>query len=427
VTAFDGREVGGGVHHERAALIGVQNPRQSWDELQELKRLARTAGAEVCFTHTQKRPRCDVKTYLGKGKIEELLEKIQSEHIDTVIVDDDLSPSQVKNLEKTLCVKVVDRTELILDIFATHARTRQSRIQVELAQLEYSSTRLQRLWTHLERQEGAGGIATRGPGEKQLEMDRRVISRRIRDLKRQLVEVRRQGQRSRQRRQGFFRVSLVGYTNAGKSSLMRALTGEDVLVKDKLFSTLDTTTRSLDSIWPPVLLSDTVGFIRKLPRHLLSSFHSTLSEVIEADLVVEVVDLSDENYLQRQKVVRQILDSIGASKVPKIRVYNKIDNLAPDKYDRLIGAEEGSRYLSAKSGKGVEAFRDFLHNLARKEACPVLVQVDASAGAWVADLKKWDRAQTGKWRGEKLEMKLFLPESEVLKYEGVADIRVDRI
>lgn len=414
------------IHQERAALIGVQTPRQIWDNLEELNRLADTAGAKVCFKLTQKRHHQDIKTYLGRGKVEELAQGIKDHDIDTVIVDDDLSPGQVKNLEKALCLKVVDRTELILDIFATHARTRQSKIQVELAQLQYASTRLKRLWTHLERQEGVGGIATRGPGEKQLEMDRRLISRRLRDLKRQLLEVERQAKRSRQSRRGLFRVSIVGYTNAGKSTLMRALTGEKVVVQDKLFATLDTLTRNMDSRWPPVLLSDTVGFIRKLPRHLLDSFRSTLSEVVESDLIVELVDASDEDYGSRQEVVDRILHSIGTKKVPKVRVYNKIDKLPRDKYDQLIAAQKSHIFVSAYSGKGIEEFRDYLHQMARKEACPVSVEVAASEGAWVADLKKWDHEGSGRWLGDKLHMNLFLPESEVVRYQGVKQITLEK-
>ena len=283
------------VDQEVAVLVRVILPDGQTtfsDPLEELQGLAETAGAVVVGGMTQRREKPCITTYLGKGKVEELQTLVEFHAADFVIFDNDLSPAQSRNLEKALKVKVLDRTELILDIFATHARTYESRLAVELAQLEYALPRLKRMWTHLSRLKM--GVGMRGPGEKQLETDRRLVEKRIHDLKSDLKKIEKRKERQVSSRKDFMKVSLVGYTNAGKSTLMNALTDAGVLAEDKLFATLDTRTRRwrLPS-WGPVLLSDTVGFIRDLPHRLIASFKATLEEARQADLLLHVADASN--------------------------------------------------------------------------------------------------------------------------------------
>ncbi|MHB8862639.1 MAG: GTPase HflX [Pirellulaceae bacterium] len=279
---------------ESAVLVRVILPNQRFEEdpLAELEGLATTAGTRVVCGLTQRRQRPDATTFLGRGKVEELAALVDTHGVDVVIFDNDLSPGQTRNLEQALDVKVIDRTELILDIFATHAQTYESRLAVELAQLEYSLPRLKRLWTHLSRLKL--GIGMRGPGEKQLEVDRRLVERRIHELRDELREFEKRKERQVAARDDHMTVSLVGYTNAGKSTLMNALTNANVLVQDKLFATLDTRTRRWQlPHWGPVLLSDTVGFIRQLPHRLIASFKATLEESRQADLLLHVADASN--------------------------------------------------------------------------------------------------------------------------------------
>jgi GTP-binding protein HflX len=318
------------VRHERAVLVSVALPDRPWigtDPLEELRGLATTAGATVVAGLTQKRESIHPGTYIGKGKLQELQEQVRGADADVVIFDNDLSPSQIRNLEKATDVKVLDRSELILDIFATRARTHEAKMQVELAQLEYALPRLRKMWTHLERIEG--GIGMRGPGETQLEEDRRLVGLRIRDLKQRLTEVQARKQREVRSRGDEYTVSLVGYTNAGKSTLMNRLTGADVYVEDKLFSTLDTRTRQWRlKDWGKVLLSDTVGFIRELPHHLVASFKATLEEARQARLLLHVVDASSPAAEEHIKAVRAVLEELGCGNKPTLLVLNKIDRLA---------------------------------------------------------------------------------------------------
>ncbi|MGL4463758.1 MAG: GTPase HflX, partial [Planctomycetia bacterium] len=281
------------VRQEGAVLVGVATPDHPFEDpehpLAELEGLVATAGGRVLGEVVQRRDKPDLATYVGRGKVGNIHELVEAHEADVVIFDNELDPAQVRNLEKEIKAKVVDRTELILDIFATRAQTHQARLQVELAQLEYARPRLKRMWTHLERH--GGGIGTRGPGETQLETDRRLIDKKIRDLRARLAEIQKRKAREVEARSAELRVSLVGYTNAGKSTLMRRLTGADVLIADKLFATLDTRTRQwLLPGWGKVLLSDTVGFIRNLPHDLVESFRATLEEAIHADLLLHVVD-----------------------------------------------------------------------------------------------------------------------------------------
>ncbi|MEK6248107.1 MAG: GTPase HflX, partial [Planctomycetales bacterium] len=298
-----------GVRSEAAVLVGVLLPSRTYhgDPLDELDGLAQTVGARTVGRLTQRRERPDATTYLGKGKLEELSTKVAAVEADVVLFDNDLSPGQTRNLEKATGVKVLDRTELILDIFANRAQTHEARLAVELAQLQYSLPRLKRLWTHLSRIEG--GIGMRGPGEKQLEVDRRLVEKRIRDLKRDLTVIQQRKERTVASRSGHMTVSLVGYTNAGKSTLMNRLTDADVLTQDKLFATLDTRTRRWQLPgWGPVLLSDTVGFIRDLPHELIASFKATLEESRQANLLLHVADASNPEALDQIVSVYTVLE-----------------------------------------------------------------------------------------------------------------------
>jgi GTP-binding protein HflX len=358
---------------ERALLVG-HAARDGSDlprSLAELALLADTAGADVHGMVIQRRGRISPKSFIGKGKLEELREAAGDQEADVVIFNDDLSPPQVRNLEKSLDLKVVDRSELILDIFARRARTRESRLQVELAQLQYQLPRLTGMWKHLERQ--AGGIGTRGPGETQLEVDRRRVRERIAILRRQLEGVERERETQRRRRRGEFRAALVGYTNAGKSTLFNALTRADVFVENRLFATLDATTRQMVSADRTVaLLTDTVGFIRKLPHHLVASFHSTLVEAIEADLLLHVVDVADADFTRQITAVEQVLDGLLDMPRPTQLVFNKCDLVKdPDALAGVRAQHPGAAFVSAITGEGLEALRAQLWGLAaerRREA-----------------------------------------------------------
>src|SRR5213083_2290401 len=306
---------------ENAILVGTH-------ALDELRELATSAGARIIDEVIQHRDRPDPATFIGKGKVEELHEEVVVEGVDVVIFDGELSPSQAKNLQEALDTKVVDRTGLILDIFARRARSKEGKLQVELAQLEYRLTRLAGYRDYLSRL--GGGIGTRGPGETKLEMDRRQIRHRISTLKKDIEQIRkhRQLHRERRKKDGLPLVSLVGYTNAGKSTLFAALSKEDTLVSSRLFSTLDTLIRRIKLGGEfPVLISDTVGFIRKLPHQLVSAFRATLEEVVEADLILHVIDVSDEDWEEKRQVVLDVLKEIGAGDHPMLTVYNKADLL----------------------------------------------------------------------------------------------------
>jgi GTPase len=333
---------------ESAILVGI-------DALDELRELATSAGARVIDEVIQHRDRPDPATYIGKGKVEELREQILVEGVDVVIFDEELSPGQARNLEEALDTKVVDRTGLILDIFARRARTKEGKLQVELAQLSYRLTRLAGHREYLSRL--GGGIGTRGPGETKLEMDRRQIRHRISTLKRDIEQMRkhRQLHRERRRRDHLPLVSLVGYTNAGKSTLFRALSGEDTLVSSRLFSTLDTLIRRIQLRGRfPVLISDTVGFIRKLPHQLVSAFRATLEEVVEADLILHVIDASDPDSEEKRQVVLDVLKDIGAGGHPMLTVYNKADLVSKLRPSPNPLPEGEGFWVSAVTGDGLD-------------------------------------------------------------------------
>lgn len=326
------------VRGDRAVLMGLVDGAvpEGGRVLVELGELARTAGAEVLAEVVQNRDGPDGRTFLGRGRAAELATTVRELGANVILCDKDLSPAQVRNLEALCDVRVIDRSELILDIFATHARSLQARLQVELAQLQYLAPRLKRMWTHLSRITGGGGIGSRGPGEKQIEVDRRVIGRRMTDLRERLRDIAARQERVIASRVGIPMISLVGYTNAGKSTLMNALTDADAYVADQLFATLDTRTRRWDvGGVVQVLLSDTVGFIRDLPHHLVASFHATLAEVKAADLLLHVVDASNAEAPLHVATVRDVLQSIGAGAVPELLVLNKIDAVT-DPVERQI-------------------------------------------------------------------------------------------
>ncbi len=312
---------------ERVVFVGVirQNDeeRKVYEYLDELAFLAETAGGAAVKTFVQRLDKPNPKTYIGTGKLDEIRAYIKENDIKLVIFDDELSPSQLRNIERELECRILDRTNLILDIFAQRAKTAYAKTQVELAQYQYLLPRLTRMWTHLERQRG--GIGMRGPGESQIETDRRIIHDKISRLKEQLKKIDRQMASQRGNRGSLVRISLVGYTNVGKSTLMNLLAKSDVFAENKLFATLDTTVRKVVIENVPFLLSDTVGFIRKLPHQLVESFKSTLDEVREADILMHVVDISHPNFEEHIKVVRETLDEIGAKNKPTFLVFNKID------------------------------------------------------------------------------------------------------
>jgi GTP-binding protein HflX len=326
---------------ERAILVGVvtktQTEEQAREYLEELAFLAETAGAVTLKRFTQKLAHPDSKTFVGKGKLEEIKTYITLKDIRVVIFDDELSGSQITNIEKALDCKVIDRSDLILDIFASRAKTAAAKLQVELAQYQYILPRLRGMWKHLERL--GGGIGTRGPGETEIETDRRIVKDKISLLRKRLGEIDKQAFTQRKDRGEFIRVALVGYTNVGKSTLMNLLSKSDVFAENKLFATLDTTTRKVVFDATPFLLSDTVGFIRKLPHHLVESFKSTLDEVREADILLHVVDVSHPGYEEQLGVVNKTLQELKAFEKPIMVIFNKIDQYEANTFDPWL--EEG--------------------------------------------------------------------------------------
>ena len=342
--------------YEKVVLVGLINRNQDEDKLveylDELEFLAFTAGAEVSKRFVQKLDAPDSKYFVGSGKLDEITQFVHENDIDTVIFDDELTPSQLKNIERKVDRKIIDRTQLIMDIFAQRAQTSYARTQVELAQYEYFLPRLTGLWTHLERQRG--GIGMRGPGEREIETDRRIIRDRITFLKKKLETIDKQMTTQRTNRGALVRVALVGYTNVGKSTLMNLLSKSEVFAEDKLFATLDTTVRKVVIGNLPFLLTDTVGFIRKLPTQLIESFKSTLDEVREADLLIHVVDISHESFEDHYNSVNQILTDIECMDKPMILVFNKIDRFSANQQleggEEKVNLEEWKKTWMAKSG-----------------------------------------------------------------------------
>ncbi|HTE24441.1 GTPase HflX [Flavitalea sp.] len=326
---------------EQAILVGLiygtQSEAQVKEYLEELAFLALTAGATTVKRYIQKLPHPDSRTFIGKGKLEEIKKYLEGKDIGLVIFDDELTGSQIQNIEKILDAKVIDRSDLILDIFARRAQTAQAKTQVELAQYQYLLPRLKGMWSHLERL--GGGIGTRGPGETEIETDRRIVKEKISLLRKRLGVIDKQAAVQRQERGEFIRVALVGYTNVGKSTIMNLLSKSDVFAENKLFATLDTTTRKIVYETTPFLLSDTVGFIRKLPHHLVESFKSTLDEVREADILMHVVDISHQQFEEQLGVVNSTLQDIKAFDKPTITIFNKMDMYEKNTFDEWLEPE----------------------------------------------------------------------------------------
>ncbi|MFA8342747.1 MAG: GTPase HflX [Rhodothermaceae bacterium] len=349
---------------ERAILVAIRTPNVSRDRideyLDELEMLADTAGAETLFKVVQDRQKIDTAFYIGKGKVEEIAELVEMNDVNLIIFDDDLSPNQVRNLEKMIDKKIVDRSGLILDIFAAHARTKEAKTQVELAQLQYMLPRLTRMWTHLSKQ--YGGIGTKGPGETQIETDRRLIRTRISKLKEKLGKIESRQEVKSAKRETFLTTSLVGYTNAGKSTLLNLLTDAGVLAENKLFATLDSTTRSFEvAKKKKIIISDTVGFIRKLPHNLIASFKSTLNVVNEADVILHVIDVTNPFFEDHMKVVDDTLKELGCSKKMQIKVFNKVDALEDkSRIDYIKAKYNDCILISAERGINISALKERL-------------------------------------------------------------------
>ncbi len=334
-------------NEEKAVLVGVVNKEQTEQQvleyLDELAFLAETAGAITVKRFTQKLAHPDSRTFVGKGKLEEIGKYVKDKDIRIVIFDDELSGAQINNIEKAINIKVIDRSDLILDIFARRAQTAQAKAQVEMAQYQYILPRLRGMWTHLERL--GGGIGTRGPGETEIETDRRIVRDKITLLKKRLATIDKQAQTQRKDRGEFIRVALVGYTNVGKSTIMNLLSKRDVFAENKLFATLDTTTSKVVFETTPFLLSDTVGFIRKLPHHLVESFKSTLDEVREADILLHVVDISHPAYEDQSGVVNKTLQELGSFEKPTLTIFNKMDLYEKQTFDEWLEASTKEEIL----------------------------------------------------------------------------------
>ncbi len=419
---------------ESAFLVGVKLPRSTLEDEQEnvaeLELLATTAGADVTGSIIQQRTRLDGATYIGKGKLEELAAAVEEKNINLVIFDDDLSPAQSRNIEKSVGVNVIDRTELILDIFSKRARTRQARIQVEIAQLTYAMPRLKRLWDHLSRQ--AGGIGTKGPGETQLEVDRRKARERIAALKRELVKIESRTKERRKNREDLFNVTIVGYTNAGKSTLLNRLSGSDVLESDRLFSTLDSTTRRVElPDGSAFLMTDTIGFIRKLPAHLVASFHATLLDVEEADLLLHVVDSSSPRFADKVSVVNEVLHKVlgdstprGGGSIPTLLVLNKADLLGDEALPLLEQRYPDAVRISAATGEGAERLFDAINTQINRGTTLARVTVPAADGRTIAFVEEAGKVIDRDIDGENVIFTVRLLKKDVGRLERSAEVTI---
>ena len=370
------------IERENAILVGLGTGRATREKveehLDELEMLADTAGANTVFKITQERARPDSAFFIGKGKAEEIAQLAELNEINLIIFDDDLNPTQVRNLEKLFNKKIVDRSGLILDIFASHARTREAKVQVELAQLQYMLPRLTRAWTHLSKQ--YGGIGTKGPGETQIETDRRIIRDRISKLKDKLDKIESQQKTKSSSREDFLKASMVGYTNAGKSTLINLLTGAGVLAENKLFATLDSTTRSFEiEADKKILVSDTVGFIRKLPPHLVASFKSTLNVVRDADLILHVIDVSHPAFEDHIEVVDETIKELGADKKLQIKIFNKVDAIEDKStIDYVLNKYEHSILISAEKGINIARLNQMLLDIYERNFIEKTIELDVS-------------------------------------------------
>jgi GTPase len=426
VTPFERKP---GVDSESAVLVGVQLPdrdSQSFDgdPLDELTGLVKTAGAEVVGRILQRRQTPTAATYVGHGKVDEIKVLVDATEADVVVFDNDLSPGQIRNLEQAIGVKVLDRTEVILDIFSSRAQTHEARLAVELAQLEYSLPRLKNMWSHLSRMKM--GVGMRGPGEKQLETDRRLAEKRISDLKKDLEKISRRKEREVAGRRDRMTVSLVGYTNAGKSTLMNALTGADVLAEDKLFATLDTRTRRWQLPgWGPVLLSDTVGFIRDLPHKLIASFKATLEEAHQADLLLHVADASHPAALDQIKAVYEVLQELEIEEKDTLLVLNKIDQVAdPAAIASIRNQYPRAVEISALTGLGLARLAAAVSDALSQDFLDIDVHCDVGDGRTLAFLAKYGEVLSRTFVGDRAAVHVRIARMHLRRLEDSAGVEV---
>ena len=414
---------------ERAVLVGTPPkglPQQLADEhLEELGRLTDTAGPEVVGSLVQRIDKPHPKFYIGEGKAEELKGLVEDTEATLIIFDDELSPAQGRNVEQFVGTRVMDRAELILDIFATRARSSEAKAQVELAQLQYLRPRLTRMWTHLSRVRG--GVGMRGPGETQLETDRRLIDHRIARLKEELERVARQRATQRKGREGILRASLVGYTNAGKSSVLRGMSGTDVFVEDRLFATLDPTTRAVEvGEGAEVLLTDTVGFIRKLPHHLVASFRATLEEAAEADVLLHTIDASHPGWEEQKEVVEEVLADLGMQDAPTVLVFNKVDRLTHGEEDALRArsasyAGTPALFVSTVEPGGLEPLREHLLQRVQEMRPDVRITLSSAQGGLLAEIYREGEVLDREDHGAEITLRARLPAAALgrLRSRGV--------
>jgi len=427
------REPGGQKNRpERAVVVSVLLPdtrADLRDPLGELTALAESAGVEVVDRLIQKRTQLSTASAIGKGKLSELVERAEAHEADVVIFDNDLSPRQIRTLEEELSRKVIDRSELILDIFASRAKTREAQLEVELAQLQYTAPRLRGMWTHLERIAGAagataaggvGGVGTRGPGERQIEIDRRIIKDRVAYLKREIDEITKRKEREVKARADQFTVSLVGYTNSGKSTLMNKLTGAGRYAADQLFATLDTKTVRWDlGDARTVLLSDTVGVVRDIPHHLVASFTATLEETIHADLLLHVVDISAPTAWQQMESVESVLKDLGCDGLPRVTVRNKIDAADPGvQVEMLARFRDGSVQISALTGDGLDSLVAEVVRRTQVHTAEVTVRLPHSAGKVVAELDRVANVRDRRYLEDGVELDLRINRAQLAQLVG---------
>ena len=414
------------VRAERAMLVTVMLPDSTadpHDPVGELRSLAKTAGAEVVDEMVVRRRRVDPGWYVGSGKAQQIGDRVEQNEVDVVVFDNDLTPAQIRDLEEVVHRKVLDRSELILDIFAGHAQTSEARLQVELAQLEYTYPRLRRMWTHLDTVAGGassaaaavGGIGTRGPGEKQIEIDRRLVQKRKARLRREIAVVDRRKVRQIRSRKDAFCVCLVGYTNAGKSTLMRLLTGAEVFVADQLFATLDTKTRRWDlGEGTEVLLSDTVGFIRDLPHHLVASFRATLEEAIHADLLIHVADASHDRVAQQIAAVEAVLDELKCDRTRCVLALNKTDLITdPTVFTVLAKKYPRAWVISAKTGVGADTLVEEVRDRAAGAAVRVTIRADCRNGRLMQYIARHAQVREQEYSDTTAHIEATIPRSKI--------------
>lgn len=411
------------IQRERVLLVGLYGAEttrfQAEEYLDELELLTDTAGGITIEKVLQNKSHPDVSTYIGKGKLGELKRLMNEKDIQTIIFDDDLSPTQLRNIENGTDAKVLDRSSLILDIFASGAKTAAAKTQVELAQLQYLLPRLTRYWTHLSRQ--SGGIGTKGPGETQIETDRRLIGRRISVLKDKLKKLDRQRVTQRKSRSGMIRISLVGYTNAGKSTLMNALTETGVVAEDRLFVTLDSTVRRHDLENHSVLLSDTVGFIRKLPHNLIESFKSTLDEVREADILLHVVDASSKMAHEYIEVVNNTLEELNATNIRTILVFNKVDQMDTDQVSNMRRSFPEAVFVSAERGIGLSELENRIEEVIESEYNEHTMLIPASKYKAVAFIHENATVEHESYEGNEIKMKFHMSKKDFQQLTHMLD------